>query len=89
MQEKILINEGDFGVKILFVCHGNICRSAAAEMIMKDLMAEEKRRDLEVASAASIPTNRSYFTPSAAVSLRARWGVQRTPRAKSARFIGG
>jgi len=21
--EKILINEGDFGVKILFVCHGS------------------------------------------------------------------
>ncbi len=40
-------------VKILFICHGNICRSAAAEMIMKDLMAEEKRRDLEVASAAT------------------------------------
>ena len=23
--------------KILFICHGNICRSAAAEMIAKDL----------------------------------------------------
>ncbi|MCF0246319.1 MAG: low molecular weight phosphotyrosine protein phosphatase, partial [Ileibacterium sp.] len=24
--------------KILFVCHGNICRSAMAEWIMKDLV---------------------------------------------------
>ncbi len=34
------INEGDFGVKILFVCHGNICRSVAAEMIAR-MLAEE------------------------------------------------
>ena len=40
-------------VKILFVCHGNICRSPMAEFVMKDLVAkagvEEK---FEIASAA-------------------------------------
>ena len=35
--KNLLINEGDFGVKILFICHGNICRSVCAEMVMKHL----------------------------------------------------
>jgi len=30
--------------RILFVCHGNICRSPMAEMVMKELV---RRRDLE------------------------------------------
>ena len=25
-------------IKILFVCHGNICRSTMAEFVMKDLV---------------------------------------------------
>ena len=28
-------------VKVLFVCHGNICRSVAAEMVMRQLIARE------------------------------------------------
>ena len=39
--------------KILFVCHGNICRSAAAEMVMKQMAREQHRNDLEIASAAA------------------------------------
>ncbi len=40
--------------KILFVCHGNICRSPMAEFIMKD-MAEKAglAGELEIASAAT------------------------------------
>ena len=34
------MNEGDSGVKILFICHGNICRSAAAEMVMRYMTAQ-------------------------------------------------
>ena len=41
-------------VKILFVCHGNICRSPMAEFVMKDLV---KKAGLEqkfhIASAAT------------------------------------
>lgn len=41
-------------VKILFVCHGNICRSPMAEFVMKDLV---KKSELEqgflIASAAT------------------------------------
>lgn len=38
--------------KILFVCHGNICRSPMAEFVMKDLAKKEKF-DVLVASAAT------------------------------------
>ena len=41
-------------IRILFVCHGNICRSPMAELVMKDLV---RRRGLaggyEIASAAT------------------------------------
>lgn len=40
--------------KILFVCHGNICRSPMAEYIMKDLVSKAGReREFEIASAAT------------------------------------
>lgn len=37
--------------KILFVCHGNICRSPMAEFVMKDLTKD--RTDFQIASAAT------------------------------------
>lgn len=40
-------------VKVLFICHGNICRSAAAEVVLKQLAAEAGRQDLRIASAAA------------------------------------
>ena len=40
--------------KILFVCHGNICRSPMAEYIMKDLMKKAGLEDqFQIASAAT------------------------------------
>lgn len=40
--------------KILFVCHGNICRSPMAEFIMKQLVSEAGREaEFEIASAAT------------------------------------
>ena len=40
--------------KILFVCHGNICRSPMAEFVMKDLVRKEKLEwKYEIASAAT------------------------------------
>ena len=41
-------------VKILFVCHGNICRSPMAEFIMKELVQKQGVEHLfEIASAAT------------------------------------
>ena len=40
--------------KILFVCHGNICRSPMAEFVMKDLVKKTGREaEFEIASAAT------------------------------------
>ena len=39
-------------MKILFVCHGNICRSPMAEFVMKDLLRRAGIEDVEVESAA-------------------------------------
>ncbi len=41
-------------IKILFVCHGNICRSPMAEFIMKDMVSKLGIADqFEIASAAT------------------------------------
>ncbi len=32
-------------IKILFVCHGNICRSPMAEFVMKDMVAKARLSD--------------------------------------------
>ena len=40
-------------IKILFVCHGNICRSPMAEFVMKDLVKKAGREEeFHIASAA-------------------------------------
>ena len=39
--------------KVLFVCHGNICRSPMAEFVMKDLVRKAgKAQEFEIASVA-------------------------------------
>ena len=38
--------------KILFVCHGNICRSPMAEFVLKDMLKKEGISGVEVASCA-------------------------------------
>lgn len=41
-------------IKILFICHGNICRSPMAEFVMKDIVAKKGlEKDFFIASAAT------------------------------------
>ncbi len=41
-------------IKILFICHGNICRSPMAEFVMKDIVRQEGLSEkFEIASAAT------------------------------------
>ena len=40
--------------KVLFICHGNICRSPMAEFIMKDMVKKAGlEKDFQIASAAT------------------------------------
>lgn len=40
--------------RILFICHGNICRSPMAEFVMKKLVREAgQESEFEIASAAT------------------------------------
>ena len=41
-------------IKVLFICHGNICRSPMAEFVMKDLVRKaELAEEFSIASAAT------------------------------------
>lgn len=53
-------------IKVLFVCHGNICRSPMAEFIMKDMV---KKRGL----------TEEFYIASAATSTEEIWGDRGNP----------
>ncbi len=53
-------------IKVLFVCHGNICRSPMAEFVMKDLV---EKAGLE----------KSFYIESAATSSEEIWGGRGNP----------
>ena len=40
-------------IRILFICHGNICRSAAAEAVLKQMVRERGGTRFAIASAAT------------------------------------
>ena len=53
-------------VKILFVCHGNICRSPMAEFVMKDLVkkaGQESRFHIESAATSTEEIGNPVYPP--------------------------
>lgn len=49
-------------IRIMFLCHGNICRSPMAEYVMKDLVAKAGlENDLEISSGAV--SDEEWFNP--------------------------
>ena len=53
-------------VKILFICHGNICRSPMAEFVMKDLVAKaglSSRFHIESAATSTEEIGNSVYPP--------------------------
>ena len=59
-------------IKILFVCHGNICRSPMCEFVMKDLVAQKSFSE-------------SFYIASAATSTEEIWNGVGNPVYPSAR----
>ena len=47
-------------IKIMFVCHGNICRSPMAEFIMKDLLAKNHLSDKFYVASSATSTEEIY-----------------------------
>ena len=48
------ISKNKVMIKVMFVCHGNICRSPMAEFVLKKMVAEEGLEDqFEIASSAT------------------------------------
>ena len=70
-------------ISILFVCLGNICRSAAAEEIMRQLVKQAGRdEEIEVDSAGILSYHQGELPDSRMRSHAARRGYQLTHRSR-------
>ena len=66
-------------MKILFICHGNICRSTMAEFVLKD-MARKKGLDWEIDSAATSTEEIGNDTHRGTKAKLTERGISFTPR---------
>lgn len=49
-----ILEQENFMIKVLFICHGNICRSPMSEFILKDMVEKRGIKDkFDIASAAT------------------------------------
>ena len=68
-------------MNILFLCHGNICRSPMAEFVMKDLLRRAGRDDVAVDSAALHTDELGSDIHRGTRRILQREGIPFTPRA--------
>ena len=47
---RLIIERRNIIMKIMFICTGNICRSAMAEGIMRKMLEDEKIKNVDVCS---------------------------------------
>ena len=68
-------------IKVLFVCHGNICRSPMAELIFKDMVEKAGLSgSFEIASAATSREELRRILDSLGISSLGKHAVQSTRR---------
>ncbi len=67
-------------IKILFICHGNICRSTMAEFALKDMLKKMGRDDVHVESAATSREEIGNDTYPPVKKLLKEKGIPFTPR---------
>lgn len=68
--------------RIMFVCHGNICRSTMAEFVMRDLVKRAGREaDFVIASSATSTEELGSDTHPGTKAALAEHGVAFSPRA--------
>lgn len=74
-------------IKVLFICHGNICRSPMAEFVMKDLVKKAGRQDEFLIASAATSTEEignPVYPPAkrrlaqAGISCEGKYAVQMT-----------
>ncbi len=75
------------GVKVLFVCMGNICRSPAAESVMRHLLADEPGNDgWELDSAGTIDYHTGKEPDARMVRAAKARGIRVAGRARQVKF---
>ena len=73
--------------RVLFVCLGNICRSPAAEGIMRDIVESKGRQDGWVIDSAGAGAYHIGDLPDRRMRVHARQrGLELTHRARSGRY---
>ena len=62
-------------MKIMFICTGNICRSAMAEWLLKKKLEEQNRKDIEVYSCGIYAENGDIPTHEAKRVMKEEYGI--------------
>lgn len=62
-------------MKIMFICTGNICRSAMAEAMMKEMLAKKQKENIEVYSAGIYAGTGDVPTQTAVEVMKESYGI--------------